>query len=136
MPATRFLDIVNSGGVQQLQAPRALTQSLTSATLDMQNYDGNCVAVLNVGDVSGTGGPTLNVTIQEGDGTTWTEVRGPDGTAAGAFPQATTNTYGQRAILFQRSQRYLRAVQVVGGTTSPNFVASVSVIEELKTLLT
>lgn len=132
--STKFGDLVNSCPPILLQPGLALTQSVTSVTKDMLQRDGICNAFLFVGLVSGTGGPTLDVKIQEStDGTTWTEVIGPNGTTAGTFPQQTTSNTSA-GLLFQRQARYLRATQVVGGTTSPNFLTTISVFEMYKTL--
>lgn len=94
----------------------------------MVQADGIMSAFLFVGDVSGTGGPTLDTTIQESDdGTTWTPCVG------GTFAQKTTqNTI--EGLQIQRQKRYLRAVNVVGGTTSPLFNTSCIVFELWKTL--
>lgn len=132
--SSKIWDLLHSAPPLMLQPGLALTQSVTSATVDAQQRDGPCTAFLYVGLVSGSGGPTLNVTVQEStDGTTWTEVIGPNGTTAGTFPQQTTSNQ-TAGIQFQRQARYLRATQVVAGTTSPNFLTSISVFEQYKNL--
>lgn len=127
-------DLVASSPPIMIQPGLALTTSVTSSTVDMVQRDGIAAAFLFVGLVSGTGSPTLDVKIQEStDGTTWTEVIGPNGTTAGTFPQQTTSNT-TAGLLFQRQSRYLRATQIVGGTTSPNFLTQLAVFELYKSL--
>lgn len=127
-------DLLHDAPPLLLQYPLALTQSVTGSTLDLVQRDGICCAFQYVGLVSGTGGPSLSTTVQEStDGTTWTEVIGPNGTTAGTFPTQTTSNQ-TAGILFQRQGRYLRAVNVVAGTTSPSFATCTVVFEQYKTL--
>src|ERR1044071_7599470 len=126
--SSKLGDLVASSPPIMIQPGLALTTSVTSSTVDMIQRDGIAAAFLFVGLVSGNT-PTLAVTVQEStDGTTWTEVIGPNGTTAGTFPtQITSNATA--GLLFQRQARFLRATQVVGGTGSPNFVASLPIFE-------
>lgn len=131
--SSKLGDLVASSPPIMIQPGLALTTSVTSSTVDMLQRDGIGAAFLFVGLVSGNT-PTLAITLQEStDGTTWTEVIGPNGTTAGTFPtQTTSNTTA--GLLFQRQARYLRATQVVGGTGSPNFVTTLSAWEMYKAL--
>ncbi len=124
-------DIVNSGFPIAVQNPLGLTQSVTSATVDLLQRDGTVNAFQIVGLVSGTGGPALDTVLKEStDGTTWTTISSGSG---GTFTQKTTSNTSQ-GLLFQRSARYLRAEHTVAGTTSPNLNTIVFVIEALKQL--
>jgi hypothetical protein len=125
------LDIVNSAFPVVLQYNLGLTQSVTSATVDMVNYDGTVNAFQFVGLVSGTTSPTNDTVLKEStDGTTWTTISSGSG---GTFTQKTTSNTSQ-GLLFQRSGRYLRAEQVIGGTGTPNLNSTVFLIEALKQL--
>lgn len=127
-------DLLHDAPPIVIQSGLALTQSVTSATVDMQQRDGVCCAFQFVGLVSGSGGPSLASTIQEStDGTTWTEVIGPNGTTAGTFPTQTTSNQ-TAGILFQRQARWLRSVNVVAGTTSPSLNTTIMVFEQYKVL--
>lgn len=130
-------DLVNGSPPIVLLGPRALTTSVTGATTnDFIQRDGPCAAFLLIGDASGTGGPTLDVTLMESDDlSTWTQVYSQSGVTGGTFAQVAGTTAGrQEGIFLQRQKRYMRAQAVVAGTTSPSFAAVVQVFEVKKQL--
>lgn len=131
-----YSDLVNGAPPISLIGPRALTTSVTGATQDLIQRDGPCAAFLIVGDASGTGSPVLDVTLQEStDGTTWTQCYSEAGVTGGTFSQVAGTTGGvSQGIFVQRTARYMRAVNVVGGTTSPSFTATVLLFEVKKQL--
>ena len=90
-------------------------------------------AILNTGltprtvtaSVNGSSVDLLAGKIQESaDGTTWTDI-------SGATFTTVTATDNVQAITFDRSQRYVRYVGAVGGT-SPSFALAVFISEQKK----
>lgn len=115
--STRLHDVANQALLAVGLAPQSITASTNGPSGDMISGDGPCVAIQQIGTVSGTS-PTLAGKIQEStDGTTWTDVSG----AAFASVTASTNT---QAITFERTKRYLRYAATVGGS-SPSFALAV-----------
>jgi hypothetical protein len=105
-------------------APQTVTATVNGPTGDMLNCDGPCFALQQVGAVSGTS-PTLAGKIQESvDGTTWTDI--PNGVFT-----TVTATGNYQAVTFERTQRYLRYVGNVGGT-SPSFALAVVISQQKK----
>lgn len=105
-------------------APQTATSTVTGPSGDMLAGDGPCFALQQVGTVSGTA-PTLAGKIQESpDGTTWSDI-----------PNATFTTVtasgNYQAITFERTQRYLRYVGTIGGT-SPSFALAVVLSQQKK----
>jgi hypothetical protein len=93
--------------------PQTATATVNGVGIDLQNTDGQCGALLNVGAVSGTA-PTLDVKVQESnDNSTFVDVVGA------TFTQVTASNRGQ-CITFKRSRRFCRLVGTIAGT-SPSF---------------
>jgi hypothetical protein len=109
------------GGV----TPRTATATVTGSAVDLISGDGRCFAVQQVGAVTGTS-PTLAGKIQESaDGSTnWTDI-------AGATFTTVTATDNVQAITFDRTQRFVRYVGTIGGT-SPSFPVGVLIGEQKK----
>lgn len=125
--STKIHDLANCADFKSVQVS-TLTQSTTSSTCDLLLDGGLVTFHLAVGTPSGTGA-SVAVTVQEStDGTTWTAVAGE-----GTNNIAAQTAAGDYACTFQRSARYLRAVQVVAGTT-PVIPVGACFIEQKKTL--
>jgi len=109
------------GGV----TPRTSTATVTGAAVDLITGDGRCFAVQQVGTVTGTS-PSLAGKFQESaDGSTnWSD-------AAGAPFTAVSTTDNVQAIGFDRTQRYVRYIGTITGT-SPSFPLAVIVGEQKK----
>lgn len=128
---TFFGDIANQAVAYQIFKPQALTTTTTSTYVDMGTAGGfGTTLALNLGAVSGTGGPTLDVKLQECATTngTYTDITG-----ATIAQQTTSKADGDALLMstvFVRQYRYVKAVATVGGTTSPSFTAGVTVIEQ------
>jgi hypothetical protein len=104
--------------------PRTTTATVTGSSIDLVAGDGRCFAIQQVGTVTGTS-PVLAGKIQESpDGSTWTDV-------AGATFANVSTTDNVQAISFDRTQRYVRYVGTVTGT-SPSFPLAVIVSEQKK----
>ncbi len=105
--------------------PRTVTTTVTGSAVDLVTGDGRCFAVQQVGAVSGTS-PSLAGKLQESaDGSSgWADI-------TGATFAAVTATDNVQAITFDRTQRYVRYVGTVSGT-SPSFALAVIVSEQKK----
>jgi hypothetical protein len=107
-------------------SPRTITTSASGNAQDMIAGDGPCVAVQQIGTVSGTA-PTLAGKLQESaDGTAWADIPG----AAFATVTASDNI---QLIRFERTQKLLRYVATVGGT-SPSFAVSALILQQRKSV--
>ncbi len=121
--STKIQDFANNAILGAGLVPQSITASINGSAADMINGDGVCVAIQQIGSVSGTS-PTLAGKIQESaDGSTgWTDVA--------TFTTVTTSTNTQ-ALVFERTKRYLRYVATVGGT-SPSFAIAVIISQQKK----
>lgn len=100
-------------------AARTATGSATG--VDMQQYDGDVVLILDSAAGTGTS-PTLAVTIEHSDslGSGYTAIAGA------AFTSVTTTASQQRLVISKdEARRYVRATYTLGGTT-PSFTFSVN----------
>jgi hypothetical protein len=104
--------------------PRTLTTSVNGTGADFAAGEGRCTAIQSVGTLAGTS-PSLAGKIQESaDNSSWSDVSGA------TFTAVTTNDNAQ-AISFDRTQRYLRYVGTVAGT-SPQIPAAVVITQQKK----
>jgi len=106
------------------------TSTLTGTGIDVQDYEGIALIVLNSGAASAGTNPTLNVKLQEssddGDadayadvsGATFTEVTGVAGTAGVQVLKVNVSDL----------ERYIRVIGTIGGTSTPTFDFSVEFI--------
>ena len=106
--------------------PRTVTTTITGSAADLITGDGRCVAVQQVGAVSGTT-PVLAGKIQESaDSSTWTDISGATFTNVSAADNV-------QAITFDRTQRYVRAAFTLGGS-SPSADVCIAVGQQKKTI--
>jgi hypothetical protein len=122
--STKLHDVADQAVLGQGLVPQTVTTSTNGTGVDLLAGDGSCFALQLVGAVGGTS-PTLAGKIQESpDNATWTDV--PNA----AFPTVSAaNSY--QAVSFERTQRYLRYVGTVGGS-SPSFAAAVVIGQQKK----
>jgi hypothetical protein len=122
--STKLHDLARQAVLSVGLTPRTVTANINGPTGDLLAGDGRCFAIQQVGTVGGTS-PTLAGKIQESaDGTTWTDV-------ANAVFTTVTATGNYQAVTFERTQRYLRYVGTVGGT-SPSFALAVVISQQKK----
>ncbi|MFO0808974.1 MAG: hypothetical protein U0746_10150 [Gemmataceae bacterium] len=122
--STKLHDIPNNVTTLAGVTPRTATSTVTGSTIDLIHGDGRCFAIQQVGAVSGTS-PSLAGKVQESaDASTWADVSGAAFTAVGSADNV-------QAIAFDRTQRYVRYVGTVTGT-SPSFIVAVVVGEQKK----
>jgi hypothetical protein len=122
--STKLHDVADQAILGQGLVPQTITSSTNGTGVDLLAGDGSCFALQLVGAVSGTT-PTLAGKIQESpDNSTWADI--PNAT----FSSVTaSNSY--QAVSFERTQRYLRYVSTVGGTT-PSYAVAVVIGEQKK----
>ena len=104
-------------------ASASVTATATSSAIDLKEFDGDVLLVLNC--AAGTGSsPTLDIKVQDSD-----ESSGTYGDLSGAtFTQVTTSASVQTLeVNKDECKRFIKIVQTVGGS-SPVFVYGVSLV--------
>ena len=104
-------------------ATAAKTSTATSSAIDLLEFDGDILLVLD--SAAGTGSsPTLDIKIQDSDASS-----GTYGDLSGAtFTQVTGSASMQTlAINKDSSKRFIKIVQTIGGS-SPTFTFSINLI--------
>ena len=108
-------------------ASASVTATATSSAIDLKEFDGDVLLVLNC--AAGTGSsPTLDIKVQDSD-----ETGGTYGDLSGAtFTQVTDSASVQTLeVNKDECKRFIKIVQTVGGS-SPVFVYGVSLIAAKK----
>lgn len=104
-------------------ATAAVTSTATSSAIDLLEYDGDILLVLD--SAAGTGSsPTLDVKVQNSDASsgTYTDISGA------TFTQVTGSASMQTLVISKDSaERYIKIVQTIGGST-PSFTYSINLI--------
>jgi hypothetical protein len=123
--STKLHDLPHNTALGQGLTPRTLSNSVNAAAIDLITGDCRCFAVQMVGTVGGTT-PSLAGKIQESaDGSTgWADI-------SGATFAAVTASDNLQSISFDRTQRYVRYVGTVAGTT-PTIPAAVLIGQQKK----
>jgi len=104
-------------------ASASVTATATSSAIDLKEFDGDVLLVLNC--AAGTGSsPTLDIKVQDSD-----ETGGTYGDLSGAtFTQVTTSASLQTLeVNKDECKRFIKIVQTVGGS-SPVFVYGISLV--------
>lgn len=117
------------GTTAQAIPPQTLTSTVTGGVIDCLTADGVINALLTIGAVSGTGGPSNYVTFQESTLTNSAFTAVAD--TRSTFTTATTSNTRQWTF-FVRTKRYLQCVATISGTTSPSFATAVEVVGQSK----
>ena len=108
-------------------ASASVTATATSGAIDLKEFDGDVLLVLNC--AAGTGSsPTLDIKVQDSD-----ETGGTYGDLSGAaFTQVTDSASVQTLeVNKDECKRFIKIVQTVGGS-SPVFVYGISLIAAKK----
>ena len=117
-----IFNALGAAAVKGLIPAASITASAYGADLDVTAYDGLGLLVLDVSDpVAGTN-PTIDVTLASGDAASPT-------TVAYTFAQVTAD--GGVATLpvdFAKLGKYVRGHAVIGGTSSPQYLVSLTLI--------
>ena len=105
------------------KATGAVTSTATSSAIDLLEYDGDVLLVLDCDAGTGTS-PTLDVKITNSDASS-----GTYGDLSGAtFTQVTGSASMQTLVISKDSaERYIKIVQTIGGST-PSFTYSINLI--------
>lgn len=103
------------------------TATLTGTGIDVQDYEGVALIVLNAGAASAGTDPTLDVKLQDSaDNSTFADVTGA------TFTQVTdvAGTAGVQLMKVNVSalKRYLRVVGTIAGTSTPTFTFGVEFV--------
>ncbi|NCA23338.1 MAG: hypothetical protein EBS91_01685 [Betaproteobacteria bacterium] len=101
----------------------ARTATGSGTGVDLQQYDGDLVLLLDSAAGSGTT-PTMTVTVEHSDslGSGYSAISGA------AFTQVTTTASQQKLVISKdESRRYVRVTYTIGGT-SPSFTFSVNAV--------
>lgn len=90
--------------------------------IDISGLDGQAAVILDSAAASAGTNPTLDVKLQESDtvGSGYTDIPGA------AFSEVTNAASLQKIVInTDERKKYIRAVDTIGGTSSPSFVRSV-----------
>ena len=102
-------------------ATAAVTSTATSSAIDLLEFDGDILLVLD--SAAGTGSsPTLDIKIQDSDASS-----GTYGDLSGATFTQVTDSASMQVITFckDEAKRYVKIVQTIGGST-PSFTFSIN----------
>lgn len=121
----QYTHLAAAGAVASLLGAADVTASGNGTGVKVAGMKGTAVAILNCGAATAGTNPTMDIKLQESDdnSTNWTDV------PSGAFTQVTT-VAGVQAIPFRPGERkaYIRAVKTIGGTSSPSFPLSATLL--------
>jgi hypothetical protein len=108
--------------LQNLAATAARTATGQGSAVDVRDFEGPFVAVLDSAAGTGTT-PTCDVKLQDSDdgSTGWADVTGA------AFTQVVAAASRQKLLVTAGTKRYIRAAWTIGGTT-PSFTFSVNAL--------
>ena len=105
------------------KATGAVTSTATSSAIDLLEYDGDVLLVLDCAAGTGTS-PTLDVKITNSDASSGTYTDLPGAT----FTQVTDSASMQTLVINKDSaERYIKIVQTITGS-SPSFTFSINLI--------
>jgi hypothetical protein len=102
-------------------AARTATGEATG--VDLRQYDGDVVLILDSAAAGAGTNPTLDVTVEHSDSlsTDYTAITGA------AFTQVTDAASRQKLVIdVDGAKRYVRVKYTIGGTSSPSFTFSVT----------
>ncbi len=127
-PAQSF-DLYSGTALLPIQKPMSIAASATNADGAIRNvgYLGNAIVLLSATNTAGST-PTLDVKLQgSNDATNYADITGA------AFTQVTTSNSVQAISLrIQEAPLYIRATNVIGGTSSPAYIYSVTILAPQK----
>lgn len=118
--------IANSTLVNLLPTPTAArTATGLGSAIDMLDYEGNVVVILDSAEATAGTNPTLDVKLQHcatSDGS-YTDITGA------AFTQVTSTASRQKIVVdIDKVQRYVKASHTIGGTATPSFIHSLNML--------
>lgn len=108
-------------------APVSRTASANGTSLDLRQYNGNVLALVDCGAATAGTNPTAAFTLE--DSADDSSFAANTAALSSAFSQVTTvASLQQRGIDTRRCRRYIRLVFTIGGTDNPAFPASAHLI--------
>lgn len=124
--STKLHDFARNALLNVGLTPRTATTTVTGSSGDLIAGDGRCFAVQQVGALTGTGASLAGKVQESADGSSWTDI------ADAVFATVTTADNVQ-AVTFSRTQRYVRYLGTVAGS-SPSIPLAVIISEQRKQL--
>lgn len=122
--------LANASLVNILPSPTAArTATALGSAIDMLEYEGNVIFVLDSAEATAGTNPTLDVKLQHcaTSGGSYVDITGA------AYTQVTATASRQKIVLdVDKLQRYVKESHTIGGTNSPSFVHSVNMIANKK----
>lgn len=116
--------------ITNLRDPAAFAANANTTAVDISQYVGRLAVVVAVGtNLAGTS-PTYDAYLQTGphsNGANAVNITLDNGTNA-VITQATGNSMQTLVIDKRKCDKYLKVVQAIGGTNSPNFAVSIQLI--------
>lgn len=120
----------NSITIANIRDAAPFAANANTTAIDISQYDGRIGVVFNVGpNIAGTS-PTYDAYLQSGphsNGANATNVTFDNGSNA-AITQATGASLQTLIVDTRACDKYLKVVQAIGGTSSPNFPVSITLV--------
>ena len=109
-----------------LHPTAARTSTGNGTAVDLQQYDGDLIVLLDSAAASAGTNPTLDIKLQASDtqGGSYADISGA------VFTRVTDAAASQQTLVISKSEspRWLRIVYTIGGTNSPSFTFSVNAV--------
>jgi hypothetical protein len=121
-----MLDPKNDLTIANVRTNLAFAANANVTGVDLKDYVGNVAIVFNIGASTAGTNPTYDAALQSGAAS--------DGSDAAAFSpavaitQATAASHQVLSVDTRKAGRYLKIVQTIGGTSSPSFPVSISIV--------
>lgn len=122
-------DLIQANVIEAL-ANAVRTSTVTGSAIDVRQYEGKGQVILSTSAATAGTSPTLNVKLTESatSGGSYTDV------ASGAFEEVTDAADSTQMIPidFAASKGFLKVVGTIGGTSTPTFGFSVTIVGRKK----
>lgn len=126
---TSFVHTLAKAVLTEIAAVLSRTSTLTSSAIDLADYEGEVLVLLEAGAATAGTNPTLDVKVQDcatSDGS-FADVTGY------TFTQVTSTASHQKLIVdTNKVARYIKLVGTLGGTNTPTFPFGLSLIGNKK----
>lgn len=121
--------------ITNLADPGAFAANANTTAVDISQYVGRIGVVFDVGTNFAGTNPTYDAYLQSGphsNGANATNITFDNGSNA-AITQATGASLQVLVVDKRKCDKYLKVVQVIGGTSSPNFPRAIQLIGQKQT---
>lgn len=119
------LDAADSQTITTVRPSALFTASANIDGVDLRDYVGKVALVVNVGVAHAGTSPTYDLYVQSSVNANGT---GPVNANVTLTQVANTNSFQVLEIDTRAVRRYLRLVQTIGGSSSPNFPVSIALV--------